>query len=338
MRALLPTATEGTIPDVWAVVVLFQPDGESVMRQFAAVRPQVSGILYYDNGGGREVLAGLGLLQQPGVHCLGDGTNRGIAEALNGGLERVRAFGSAFALLLDQDSLPSDDGMVARLAASHLRASARGEPVAAVGPAIFDALRGKLEGFGQAVASANRRLCTRTTPAEEPFEVHYLITSGTLVAMPALSQTGLMEASLFIDSVDFEWCFRARARGYRLLGTYATALHHHRGERLHSPLPGVRIRLHSARRLFYIYRNHFHLCFRSYMPPVWKVRGLWYLLLRTLSFALFVPGRATNLGAMARGVLAGLRRGLAELAGETTPPRLGQPPPERALPSARDAA
>jgi rhamnosyltransferase len=297
--------------DVWAVVVLYRPEAEAVRAQFAALRPQVAGAIYCDNGGGQEVLARLGLLSQPGIHCLGDGQNLGIAEALNQGLAHAASLAGSFALLLDQDSVPSEH-MVERLLAMHRRASEPGMKVAAVGPAIFDVLHGKLEGFGQAVSRKQRRFSPGVGLEDKPIDLYYLITSGTLVHLPALAEIGPMDESLFIDSVDFEWSFRARARGYRLLGSYGTRLQHQRGAGLHRPLPGVAIRLHSTQRLLYIFRNHLRLCFRRYMPARWKLLGLWYLLVRATLFALFVPNRIANLGAMLRGSIQGIREGAAE--------------------------
>ena len=305
--AVVPSA------DVWAVVVLYRPETEAVRAQFAALRPQVAGAIYCDNGGGQEVLARLGLLSQPGIHCLGDGQNRGIAEAINQGLELATSFSGSFALLLDQDSVPSEQ-MVERLQAMHRCASAAGMKVAALGPSVFDVLHGKLEGFGQAVSRKKRRFSPGVGLENEPIDLYYLITSGTLIHLPALAEIGPMDASLFIDSVDFEWSFRARAKGYRLLGTYGACLQHRRGDRLHRPLPGVAIRLHSTQRLLYIFRNHFRLCFRRYMPARWKLMGLWYLLVRATLFALFVPHRVANLGAMLRGTLQGIREGATERA------------------------
>jgi rhamnosyltransferase len=303
--------TASPTEEVWAIVILYRPELAAVRDQFAAVGSQVTGVIYYDNGGGNEVLTQLGLLSQPGVRCLGDGRNCGIAEALNRGLELALRLHAPFALLLDQDSVPSAE-MVERLANGYRQAAASGAKVAAVGPAIFDMLHGRLEGFGQAVSFSKRRFRPGVGMEEELIHLYYLITSGTLIHLDALAEIGLMEASLFIDSVDFEWSFRARSKGYCLLGTYATCLQHRRGERLHRAWPGVSIRLHSAQRLFYIYQNHFRLCFRRYMPAIWKIRGLWYLLVRTSLFAVFVPGRLANLRAMLRGTLQGLRQGLAD--------------------------
>lgn len=303
MSAAVPSA------DVWAVVVLYRPEAEAVRAQFAALRLQVAGVIYCDNGGGHQALAQLGLLSQPGIHCLGDGQNRGIAEALNQGMAFATSLSGSFALLLDQDSVPAEQ-MVSRLHALHQRASEAGTRVAASGPAIFDVLRGKLEGFGQAVSRKKRRFSPGLE--DEPIDLYYLITSGTLIHLPVLAEIGPMDASLFIDSVDFEWSFRARARGYHLLGTYGACLQHRRGDRLHRPLPGLAIRLHSTPRFFYVYRNHFRLCFRRYVPLRWKLMGLWYLLQRTVAFALFIPHRGENLGAMLRGTLQGIRDGVAE--------------------------
>lgn len=308
---MMPSVTASPTEEVWAIVVLYRPEIAAVRDQFAAVSSQVAGVIYYDNGGGNEVLSQLGLLSQPGVRCLGDGQNCGIAEALNRGLELASSFRASFALLLDQDSVPSAE-MVERLVTSYRRAAASGVKVAAVGPSIFDMLHGRLEGFGQAVSLSKRRFRPGSGMENELVHLHYLITSGTMIHLAALAEIGLMEASLFIDSVDFEWSFRARSKGYSLLGSYATCLLHRRGERLHRAWPGVSIRLHSAQRLYYIYRNHFRLCFRRYMPAIWKIRGLWYLLVRTTLFAVFVPRRLANLQAMLRGTLHGLRQGFAD--------------------------
>jgi rhamnosyltransferase len=308
---MMPPVTASPTEEIWAIVILYRPEIAAVRDQFAAVSSQVAGVIYYDNGGGHAVLSQLGLLSQPGVRCLGDGQNCGIAEALNRGLELASSVRASFALLLDQDSVPSAE-MVERLATSYQRAAASGGKVAAVGPAIFDVLHGRLEPFGHAIAFSDRRFRPGSGMENELVHLYYLITSGTLIRLAALGEIGPMEASLFIDSVDFEWSFRARSKGYSLLGSYATCLLHRRGERLHRAWPGVPIRLHSAQRLFYIYRNHLRLCFRRYVPAIWKIRGLGYLLLRATLFAVFVPHRGTNLHAILRGTLQGLRQGFAD--------------------------
>jgi len=311
--------------DIWAVVILYRPDPEGARAQYAALAPQVAGIVYVDNGDGRDVLERLELLSQEGVRCAGDGQNVGIAEGLNRGVARAREAGAAFVLLLDQDSVPAAD-MVARLSTTFELARAQlGSigAVGAVGPAIFDELHGKLEPFGHAVSPQGKQPPAEPAALDAPVEVNYLITSGTLIPAAVLDAVGPMESDLFIDAVDFEWSFRARARGFHVFGTYGARLHHKRGHGLHRiPILGATIRLHAPVRHFYIFRNHLRLCFRSYMPLRWKLLGLWYLVERTTLFGLFVPGRAAHLSAMARGSWQGVRQGWADDAAT----RSGSPP------------
>jgi rhamnosyltransferase len=311
------------VADVWAIVILYRPQAEAVRRQHEALRAQVAGIVYYDNGDGRATLDRLDLTASDAVRCLGDGQNVGIAEGLNRGLALVRELGAARALLLDQDSVPAAD-MVAALAETQDRAGAQGARVGAVGPAIFDELTGAPEPFGHAVTRAARRPPPNAAVRAAPVELFYLITSGTLVSLAVIDAVGAMESSLFIDAVDFEWSYRARARGYRFYGSWGARLHHNRGEGMHRvPVLGLKIRLHSATRHFYIFRNHLRLCFRPYLPTAWKLRGLWYLVQRTVLFGLFVPGRLAHLRAMSRGTWQGLREGLADRRRARAAPSLG---------------
>jgi rhamnosyltransferase len=318
--------------DVWAVVVLHHPDAELLRQQFAATMPQVQGIIYHDNGAGRSTLSQLGVLAQPCVRCLGDGNNLGLAEAFNRGLELLVEMQARFALLLDQDSLPARD-MVQCLRAADRQGRRDGTRVAAIGPAIYDTWRGRLEPFGQAT-SLRRRLVSRARD-NEPFDVSYLISSGTMLYLPALAEIGPMESGLFIDSIDYEWSFRARARGHRLLATYGTILQHRRGERLHRPLPSVRLRLHSPQRLFFIHRNQVRLCFRRYISLAWKGRAITELVLRMALSLLFGPDRRRRLAASMRGIVQGLRQGRTDRAAETSGTAWPWPRPVTAASSSR---
>ena len=40
-----------------------------------------------------------------------------------------------------------------------------------------------------------------------------------------------MKESYFIDNIDLEWCFRAKSKGYELIGTDEAVLYHAIGER-----------------------------------------------------------------------------------------------------------
>ena len=67
-------------------------------------------------------------------------------------------------------------------------------------------------------------------PANAPYEVSFLISSGTLVPCSALLALRGMRSNYFIDHVDTEWCLRARAAGYLLLVVPEARLYHRLGD------------------------------------------------------------------------------------------------------------
>ena len=313
----------------WAVVVLHHPDADLCRAQWESLVDQVDGVIYVDNGAGAGVLAGTaGVLagtggmptastgpavseqpSRPVVEVTSGHGNLGVAGGVNLGVKRAMARGASRVLLLDQDSVPAP-GMV-KVLGDILDSDAR---IAGAGPSIKDALEDRTEHFVRLRLPTNLRIPAGSQ--SHPFDVDFLITSGSLLRCGLIGSIGGMDERLFIDSVDFEWSFRAKAAGYRLVATFATYLEHRRGDSIRriGPLP---IRLHSAARLYYMYRNRVRLYFRPYVPVEWKAHDIVRMILKAILILLFVPRRKTHLGGIVRGGLAGLRRGLAER-GEST--------------------
>jgi len=67
---------------------------------------------------------------------------------------------------------------------------------------------------------------------------------------------GLMDEDLFIDHVDSEWCFRAKAKGFQLFGVGGAAMTHALGERRKEIwfLRRRIVTLHKPFRYYYIFR------------------------------------------------------------------------------------
>ncbi len=306
--ATTPAGSVGSGPShqgesVCAAVVLHNPEPELLAAQRAATAAQVAELLYVDNGGGRAAAAVRAgdLAVADGLVWLGDGTNPGLAAGLNLALRAAVARGHAWCLLLDQDSIP-DPGLV-----STLREGAQAAPdILAAGPAIRDEHTGVVEHFARLRLPLNRRITPADVAPDAFFDVDFLITSGTLVRLGLLHRAGWMDEDLFIDCVDFDWSFRARSRGLRLVATFATQLRHRRGDAV-VRLPGMALRLHSASRLAYMHRNRVRLYRRRYVPLAWKVHDLARLVVKLALLLAFVPGRRERVAA----VLRGLREGLA---------------------------
>jgi rhamnosyltransferase len=53
-----------------------------------------------------------------------------------------------------------------------------------------------------------------------------MITSGSLILLAAHATIGPFREELFIDAVDVDWCFRARAKGLRVIKTRKPIMSH----------------------------------------------------------------------------------------------------------------
>jgi rhamnosyltransferase len=146
----------------------------------------------------------------------------------------------------------------------------------------------------------------------------FVVSSGMLAPLAVYEEVGLPEEGLFIDNIDLEWCFRARAHGYTFFGVCAAELQHQLGDAT-AFLPGLKqlgpIHLHSPLRQYYIARNRVALYFRSYCPLAWKFHDIFRLAFKFFYFSLLVPPRSQNLALM----LAGIRDGMLRRSGPYRP-------------------
>lgn len=280
-----------------ALIIAYYPDAEQIKALCERVAPQVERLLIIDNS---QPPADL---QHADARVIEPGSNLGVGEAINRGVSQLIAAGCGQALLLDQDSMPARD-MVARLLDCLARSRDQGLRVAAVGPVIRDQGSGEDAPFVRFALPFNRHLRQR----QGAVSCDFLITSGTLIDLDCWTAVGPMRGAWFIDSIDMEWCFRARRAGFEVLGCFDTSLEHAIGQRQHA-LPGQRLayRHHGPERLYTMMRNRVFL-YRSQAPVAWVVQDLLRAAAKLAWFSLLVPPRWQNIRAMLRGLREGLLR------------------------------
>jgi rhamnosyltransferase len=295
-------------PDqVAAVVVAYHPDPILLERLFAAARPQVATIVVVDN---TPAASGKAPLRAPaGVHVLPLGANVGLAAGINRGCEFARAQGARFVLLFDQDSEPAE-GMTQRLCEAWAAAAAQGRRLAAAGPRFEDD-RGAHTAPFLRVGFPRNRAVDADGECQVFVDVDMLITSGSLVSAEALDDVGGMDESLFIDNVDIEWCFRAKARGWDLAGAPLATLAHRLGDE-HVTAPAWARALgkasaihHAPVRLYYITRNRIRLYWMAHVPLAWKAQDMLRLPAKIALSLWIAPDRREAAKALARGVVDG---------------------------------
>ena len=133
-----------------------------------------------------------------------------------------------------------------------------------------------------------------------------IISSGSCTSVECLREVGLNDAKMFIDYVDFEWCWRAASKGYQCGVTDRLTIRHHVGNKTISIL-GYLIIVSAPPRYFYQYRNYLWLLRRKYVPLRWKVNmGIKYLA-RLVYFPFFIRHGSQCWKYMVKGICAGLR-------------------------------
>ena len=206
--------------------------------------------------------------------------NEGLAKALNIGIHWCLKKEYEFVFLFDQDSSLCDLFVDRMINAFYDASGKAGKNIAAVGPRIINPQtmrQTSFKLFNKFIFRSDRKL----TEKSSHYVADFLITSGTLLVLETIEVIGDMKESYFIDNIDLEWCFRAKSKGYELVGTDDAILYHAIGERSSNPLvrSGI-IAHHNPKRSYYSSRNRVHLYGVDYSPAGWKYRDILRFLIK----------------------------------------------------------
>ncbi len=223
--------------------------------------------------------------------------NKGIALAQNIALEKLKKEdGITHIVFLDQDSRLSDDYPLA-VAREFERISQR-QKLAFLGPSVKNECTGEEY---KSVIHHDQITSEGFIPRRE------VISSGGCTTVDCLKSIGLNDPNLFIDYVDFEWCWRAYSMGYVCGITPKLSISHKVGRRSVS-LVGYLIILSAPYRYFYQFRNYLWLVRRKYVPLQWKIATGIKSVARLIYFPLFIKQGGLCWKYMVKGILAGLKK------------------------------
>lgn len=211
--------------NVACVVVLYNPNEDNVNK-----------IYKYRDYFGKVILVDNSNTETKGIHS-DDKTmyiplkkNYGIAYALNIGIEKAKSLNFEWVMTLDQDSMMTEE-CVARLTTT----------------------------IDSCNDSKIAMICANYEPDKHPptsgvTDIHFAITSGTVMKVSAYSKIGPFINELFIDAVDYEYCYRTISKGYRILRDSAAVFQHVVGNPTY--INGIKCRNYPAFRYYFITRNN----------------------------------------------------------------------------------
>jgi rhamnosyltransferase len=301
-------APDEGLTEVAALIVAFRPIQAQLSRLVEILTRECAIVYVIDNGGGREAIAD-SLKETPCRICVVDMIeNRGIGAALNLGFQCAAAAGVKYVVTFDQDSAPKI-GLTAALVCAIEQFASRGIRVAAVGPRIVDVRSAQQFDYPFMRRRIGWPIAVTCTEGSESIEADYLITSGCLIPLSIFQVVGPFDHELFVDCTDMEWCFRARALGYRLYGICAIPMPHELGTGDSTRAAGITFLGHSPIRRYYYARNTVRLLKLRHVAPGWKMRMLMGLIARVILLpvaAAFRKGWTRDWRMLIKGVFDGV--------------------------------
>lgn len=272
-----------------AVLTAYKPDANFIAR-FEPLLSVCQSIIVSDNTPGGHTDFHL----PKGFTIIHNLNNIGLGPALNRGLEEARRQGAHQVILFDQDSTPTPEFVIGMLKRLQEARSIYG-PRCCVGPTHVDDQTGLRAGnvVGVSVKSG-------TTSAWVP--VSCLPTSGLVFDIDALRAEDGFSEDLFLDLVDFEWCWRLRRSDWRFLRAPDLRMFHRLGEAERQFL-GLTFHVPAPYRHYFQVRDTLRLSLRTYVPTYSKFRLLAVLPLKALIYPFILDRGVERLRWMARGAI-----------------------------------
>lgn len=295
------TLKEGS--QVCAVITTYRP-GEGFPDRVQRIRSQVGRVVIVDDGESAENKERLRrwFSKISGIILYHNETNAGVATALNNGISIAKREGCRWVLTLDDDTIVEPDMVKNLIETWNLVAGQGGKPVAIMGMARSGGHTGRF----------------RSWPAEGRLfvEKRGIITSGSLMPLDVYDVVGPFRTEFFIDSIDYDFCLRARAKEFRVIKVYHIGMTHPLGNSTEHRIGCLTLETtnHTPIRRYYAYRNSTVLAQEHFRhDPLYSLAVFVYQLRMVALILLLENDRRKKVKMIFRGLLDGWRKRLGKL-------------------------
>lgn len=234
-----------------AVIITYNPDLIMLSKEYYSIINQVEYIYYVDNNSKDKISLSEWAKDKKKSSFIWLDKNEGIGVAQNHGIKTSIKNGATHIVFFDQDSV-IEEGFVSGLMKTEQLALSKGVKVGLTGP-IYRSFDDDFL-YPIRTLSNNRMKIIPYDGFDVYTEVSHLIASGTLLRKCVIDEVGLLNESLFIGYIDFEYCFRAYEKGYSHIITKNACMKHMMGDR-QIKLFGRKIGIYSPFRRYFDCRN-----------------------------------------------------------------------------------
>lgn len=260
---------------VTAILVTFNPDLEVLKLIIYKLQSQGCAICVINNS--TFELENI----DSAIKIFNFGENKGIAFAQNIGMNwAFQDQKTDFVLQMDQDSIPADNLVDSLISAWNIL-NDLGLKVGLIGAQDIDrdtlvSSKPKLN-RGQKISGSNL------------FQVSEILSSGSLIPDSTFKLVGGMDDKLFIDLVDFEYCWRIANAGLLIVKNTESLIFHKLGDGQIKILGILNVGLPKPFRHYYSIRNSVHMILFRKAPFYWKVSNTFKVLFKLTIYPIVLP-------------------------------------------------
>lgn len=255
--------------DICAIIITFNPVLSRVLELTKNLNQQGCDVIIVDNSATESME-----LDVSSAVYVALNKNIGIAEAQNVGITHCLDMNYQYVIFFDQDSHISDS-FIYKLFQPMLENNYQ-----ICAPVFFD----EKKGFEYAITDIKKngkRVKHYSYDKTEPFTTSTVISSGTLVRSDVFKKVGMMDAGLFIDYVDTEWCLRCFENGIQVYVIPEAKMIHSIGDKSFR-IFGFCVPVHSASRRYYRVRNSIHLFHYPHVPKLLALREVLFCVIHSV--------------------------------------------------------
>lgn len=235
---------------IGALIVTYNPDLDVLLHNIQAIGQQVNRVLVVDNGSENmiEIKNIITKSNTSKLELVTLETNRGIAYALNVGMNNFYTQNFEWVMTLDQDSVVAGDTINKLKETDEFTKS----ETAILAPEFIDREQEAL--ISSHKNNGNSSVAINVTERDD------VITSGGLTSVSAWQMVSGFDDQLFIDMVDYDFNQRLLGLGYKIYQVQGVYFEHSLGEAVEETFLQKLLFIknpadHSAMRMYYGYRN-----------------------------------------------------------------------------------
>lgn len=200
-------------------VIVAYNDYSSLYRCIDSIGETASHIIVVDNS-----TNGAEFKHNRQIIYISNDANIGLSKALNIGIIEALKLDCDWVCLLDQDSQLGKN-MISNMLYSYNKNMKRNE-IAQIVPVIYDTHKKKY----LPAHIYNTFSLKKIYKNKEDCYINFQITSGSMIKTDLIKYIGFMDENLFIDYIDYDYCFRILKKEYKILLSSDAILYHALGE------------------------------------------------------------------------------------------------------------